>query len=147
MEHLRVYSVRWGGGGGVTLWLNLHGTVEEATHGVADASLLSQQLCRHLASEYSLWTAVRVRLAAIPSTEEDIQYLGMCSFVALYLLFVGGRHSSAVAELLCLIERLEELCIEVQGMISSPHLSMTLMYDVSLWCSLYLNRFMAASAS
>ena len=59
----------------------------------------------------------------------------------------GGRHSSAVAELLRLIERLEELYTEVQGMISSPHLATTLLFDVSRRWSQYLNRCVAASAS
>ena len=37
---------------------------------------------------------------------------------------------SAVSELLLLIDRLEELHIEVQRMISSPHLATTLLFDV-----------------
>ena len=38
---------------------------------------------------------------------------------------------SAVAELLYLIERFEELHIEVQEMISSPHLATKIIYNVS----------------
>ena len=53
---------------------------------------------------------------------------------------------SAVAELLCLIERLEELHTEVQRMISSPHLATTLLFNVMWRWSLYLNRSVAASA-
>ena len=59
----------------------------------------------------------------------------------------GGRHSSAVSDLLCLIERLEELHIEMQGMISSPHLAPTLLFDVSRRWSHYLNRCVTALAS
>ena len=41
----------------------------------------------------------------------------MFSFVASLLLSTGGRHSPAITEILHLIERLEELEIEVQGMV------------------------------
>ena len=87
----------------------------------------------------SLRTAARVRLAAIPSAEEAFRDLGTFAFVASHLFSAGGQHSSAIAELLRLIERLEELHTEVQGMISSPHLATTLLFDVSRRWSLYLN--------
>ena len=51
---------------------------------------------------------------------------------------------SAVAELLRLIERLEEIHIEVQGVISSPYIATTLLYDVLRRWSQYLNRCVAA---
>ena len=91
--------------------------------------------------------AVRVRLAVIPSVDEAFHDLGTLTFVASHLFSAGGRHSSAVADLLRLIERLEELHTEVQGMISSPHLSTTLLFDVSRQWSQYLYRCVAASAS
>ena len=91
--------------------------------------------------------AARIRLAVIPSADEALRNLGTFAFVASQLFSTGGRHSSAVAELLRLIERLEELHTEVQGMISSPHLVTTLLYDVSRRWSQYLNRCVAASAS
>ena len=50
--------------------------------------------------------------------------------VVLHLFSTAGRYVSAVAELLCLIEILEELHTEVQGMITSPHLATTLLYHV-----------------
>ena len=59
---------------------------------------------------------------------------------------MGGWHSSSVAELLRLIERLEELHTKVQGMISPPHLTTTLLFNVSRRWGLYLNRCVAASA-
>ena len=59
------------------------------SHGGADAYLLSQQLDGSSASV------------------EALQYLGTLAFVALYLFSVVGRHSSVVAELFHLIERLE----------------------------------------
>ena len=58
----------------------------------------------------------------------------------------AGRHSSAVPELLRLIEMLKELHTEVQGMISSPHLATTLLFDVSRRWNLYLNRCVAVFA-
>ena len=91
--------------------------------------------------------AARVRLAAIPSAEEALRDLGTFAFVASHLFSVGGRHSSAVAELLRIIKRLEELHTEVQGMIPSPHLATTLLSNVLWRWSLYLNRCVAASAS
>ena len=76
--------------------------------------------------------AARICLAVIPSADEALRELGTFAFVALHFFSAGGRHSSVVAKLLRLIERLEELHTEVQGMISSPHLSTTLLFDVSL---------------
>ena len=53
---------------------------------------------------------------------------------------------SAVSELLLLIDRLEELHIEVQRMISSPHLATTLLFDVLQRWSQYLSRCVLALA-
>ena len=50
-------------------------------------------------------------------------------------------------ELLQYLNETEELCTEVQGMITSPHLATTVIYDVSRLCSLYLNRCVTASSS
>ena len=122
------------------------GTVEASTRGGADASLLAQQLDGRLASADSLRTAARVRLAAIPSAEEALRDLGTFAFVASHLFSAGGRHSSAVAELLRLIEILEELHTEVQGTISPLHLYTAVLFDVSQRWSLYLNRRVVASA-
>ena len=72
----------------------------------ADASLLSQQLEGRLASADYLQTAVRFRLAAILYAEEAICDIGTFAFAALQIFSAGGRNLSAVAELLCFIERL-----------------------------------------
>ena len=53
---------------------------------------------------------------------------------------------SAIAELLRLITKLEELHTKEQGMISSPNLATLLLFDVSRRWSLCLNGCMAASA-
>ena len=79
--------------------------------------------------------------------EEALRDLGTFAFTALHLFSACGRHSSAVAELLRLIERLEELHTEVQEMTSSPHLVMTLLSNMLRWWALYLNRCVAALAS
>ena len=84
-----------------------------ATYGGLDASLLAQHIDRFLALADSLRTAARVRLATIPSAYEALRELGIIDFVTSHLLFAGGRHSSAVAELLRLIERLEEIHTKV----------------------------------
>ena len=95
--------------------------------GVLTPSLLVQKLDGSLASADSLRIAARLRLAVILSADEALCDLGTFAFSASHLFSAGGRHSSTFAELLCLIERLEELHTDVQGMISSPHLSTTLL--------------------
>ena len=102
------------------------------THGGADTSLLTQQLDGRLASVDSLQTAVRVFLANIPSVEEALRNLATFAFVALRLFSAGGRHLPAVTEILRFIERLEEIHTKFQGMLSYPHPSTTLLYDVFL---------------
>ena len=86
-------------------------------------------------------------LDAVPFADEVLSDLGTFDFFASQIFSVGRRHSSAVTDLLHLITRLEELHTEVQGTISSPHLAMTPLFDVSQWCSLYLNRCVAALVS
>ena len=90
---------------------------------------------------------MRVRLAAIPSAEEAVRNLETFAFVASHLFSTVRQHSSAVVELLRLIERLKELHTKAQEMISSHHPATTLLYDMSRQWSLYLNRFVAASSS
>ena len=117
------------------------GTVEASTRGGADASLLAQALAD------SLLTATRVRLSAIPSVDEALCELGTFAFVDSHLFSAGRRHSSVVVDLLCLITRLEELHTEVQGMILSPDLVTTLLYNFLWRWKLYLNRFVAVLVS
>ena len=74
--------------------------------------------------------AARIRIGVIPSVDEALHDLVTVAFVATHLFSKGGRHAPAVAELLHLIDRLEELHTEVQGMISSPHLATTLLSNV-----------------
>ena len=52
--------------------------------------------------------AVRVCLVANPSTEEAFRDLGTFSFVALHFFSAGGQHSSTIAEILHIIERLDD---------------------------------------
>ena len=93
------------------------GMVEAYTRGGADASLLAHQLYGCLALADSLRTAAQVRLAAILSADEALRELGIFAFVALHLFSTGGRYSSAVAEILRIITRLEEIHTKLQGMI------------------------------
>ena len=74
----------------------------------------------------------RIRLAATLPVDEALRDLGTFAFVASHLFSAGRRHSSAVAKLLRLIERLEEIHTEVQGVISSHHLAATRLFGVSL---------------
>ena len=86
-------------------------------------------------------------LAAIPYLYEVLRKLGTFAFVVSHLFSAGRQDSSAVAELIRLITRLEELHTEVQGIISSPRLATTLLLDVSWQWSLYLKMCMAMSES
>ena len=94
-----------------------------------------------------LSTDARVCLATIPSADEALQDLGTFAFIALHLLSAGGRNLSDVVELLRLIERPQELNTEAQGIISPPHLTTTLLYNVLRRWSLYLIMCVAASDS
>ena len=127
--------------------MTCQGMVEASIREGADASLLAQQLDGRLASVDSLRTAARVRLACILYVDEALRDLGTFDFVASHLFSAAGRHASAVAELLRLIKRLDDLHTEVQGMITSPYLATTLLYNVLCWWSLYLNRCVTASSS
>ena len=89
----------------------------------------------------------RIRLAVIMSADKTLRDLVTFDFVASHLFSSGLRHSSAVAKLLRLIDKSDELHTKVQGMISPPHLAKTLLYDVLRRWSQYLNRCMAASVS
>ena len=71
----------------------------------------------------------------------------MFAFVASHLLSTIRSHSSAVAELISIIKRPEEIHTEVQGVISSPHLDTKLLYYVSRRWSLYLIRRVDALVS
>ena len=83
----------------------------------ADVSLLARKLDGRLASVDSLRISKRVRLAIISSADEALCDLGTFAFAASHLFSVGSRHSSAIAKLLRLIKRLEDLHTKVQGMI------------------------------
>ena len=91
--------------------------------------------------------SARVRLAVIPSADKALCDLGTFAFFASHFFSAGGRHSSAITNIHRLIERLEELHTEVQGMISSPHIEATLLYDVLRKCSQSFNRCMTACDS
>ena len=82
-----------------------------------------------------------------PVRIQGAQQLSHVAFVALHLFYAGRRNLSDVAEILCIIERLEDIHTEVQGMISSLQLASILLYDVLQRCIQYLNRCVATLAS
>ena len=90
--------------GEFTLWLTQQGMIKASTCGGTDASLMAQHLGRRLVLKDSLQTAVRVHLVAIPPAEEALSDRGMIDFVAFHLSSTSGWHSSAITELLCVIE-------------------------------------------
>ena len=105
-----------------------------------------QQMDGWLASVDSLWSAAQVHLAAILSADQVLCKLDKFAFVASHILYVGRRHAATVAELLILIERLEEHNTVVKEIIKSPHLTATLLYNVSRRCSTYMIRCVVASS-
>ena len=66
-----------------------------------------------LASADYLRTADQICLAAKLSMDEALRNLGTFAFVAVHLFSVIRRQVTVIAELLCLIERLEEIHTEV----------------------------------
>ena len=91
-------------------------------------------------------TATRIHLAFIPSVEKVLRGLGTFASVNLHIFSAIGIHSSSVTELLCLIEILEDHHTKVKGVISSPQLAISLIYDVSWRWIQYLNRCVNVSA-
>ena len=53
------------------------------------------------------------------------------AFIVANLFTVGGWNAAVVADIPHLIERLEDLYKEVQGMITYPHLTTAILFDVS----------------
>ena len=53
--------------------------------------------------------AAIICLAVIPSADKALRNLGMFAFFASHFFSAGGRHIPAVADVLRLIERLEDL--------------------------------------
>ena len=86
----------------------------------------------------------RLRLPRLPRSTIVVD-LGQCPLLSATPA-AASRARCRRQTILRLIERLEELHTEVQGMISSPHIAMTLLFDVSRLWSQYLNRCVAASA-
>ena len=131
--------------GGVTPWLTRQGLVEASTRGGANASLIEQKLDGRLTLADSLRMAATVRLDIIPSMDKALSNLVTFAFVALHLFSVIRRHLPAVSKLFRRIDSLEEIHPEVQGMILPPHLTTTLIFDVSRQWSHYLNMCVTAS--
>ena len=88
----------------------------------------------------------RVRLAVILSADEALRDLGTFAFFVSHLFSACGRHSSSVADLFRLIEMMEKILTEVQGVISYHHLDTTLLFELLRQWRQYLNRCVAASA-
>ena len=61
-----------------------------------DDSLLTQHLCGHLASVYSLQMASWFHLASILSVDKALCNLGTFAFVASYLFSADGRHAADI---------------------------------------------------
>ena len=117
--------------GGFTPRMTRQGLFKASTHGGYDVSLLAQQLDRRLTLTDSLQISTRVRLAIIPFAYEALRDLCTFAFVALHLFSASERHSSAIVNILHLLESLEKLQTKVHRMISFPHLFTTIIYNVS----------------
>ena len=82
------------------------GKVEALTRWGSDAYLLAQHLDIRLASTDSLRITAQFSLASILSVDEALHDLGTLAFFALHLFSAVGRHTAAVTDILCLIEKL-----------------------------------------
>ena len=112
-----------------------------------NAYLLGQQFYGMLDYADSMQNAAQFILVVSTSADEALHNLGNFAFVKAHLLSMGGRHTEEFADILSLIERLEEIQTKVQGMISSPHLVTTLLYNMSQRWTQNLNRCVTASDS
>ena len=81
-----------------------------------------------MASTFSFLKTAQVLLEVIPSADEALRNLGTFAFVALHIFSTVGRHVTAFMELLFIIEVLEEIHTEMQGIIKFPHLATTSLY-------------------
>ena len=79
----------------------------------------------------SMQNAAQFILVVITSADEALHNLGNFAFVKAHLLSMGGRHTEEFADILSLIERLEEIQTKVQGVIIYPYIAMKLIFDVS----------------
>ena len=93
--------------------MTCQGTVEALTHGGLDASLLAQHLYDRLSSADSLQKSAWVCLEVILSADDAICDLGTFAFVESHLFSMRGKHAVAVADIIRLIEILEEHHTEV----------------------------------
>ena len=82
---------------------------------------------------------------ALPSDKRSVR--GIHSLLAQLASGVDRISSLERVTLIRLIERLEEIQTKVQGMISSPHLVTTLLYNMSQRWTQNLNRCVTASDS
>ena len=82
------------------------GTVAASNRRGLETYLLAQHLNGRLDSADSLQTVAWVHLDVILFAYEALRKLETFAFVALYLFSARGRHTSAVVDLICLIERL-----------------------------------------
>ena len=121
--------------------------VELSTHMGLYAYLLEQRPDGRLAYVDSLLADAWFRLTDILSADEALHNLGYVAFVSSALFSFYGQHTASVAEIICIVKRLEELHTEVQGNIKFPHIVTTIIYGMSMRWSMYLDRCMEESSS
>ena len=72
-----------------------------------------------------------MRRVVIPILDEVLRNLGTFALVSIHLFSAVGFHDVLIADIFRLIESLEELHTEVMGVITYPHLSKMLLFNVS----------------
>ena len=123
------------------------GKIESYTHWGAYTYLLVQSLDGQVALVDCLQKSTIVRMEAIQYADETLRNLGTFTFFPSHIFYWGGRHLSVVTELFCFIDILKGLQAKVLGVLSSPHLSTILIYELPRRWRLYLNRCVNVLAS
>ena len=72
--------------------------------------------------------------------------MGIFAFIVFHLFTEEGRHAASSTELVRIIKNLEDLHMEVQGVLMSPHLETMIIFGVSHWFLHYLNWYVVAMA-
>ena len=105
---------------------------------MSDASLLIHKLDVHIALADNLQASLKVHLEVIPTAYYSLYKLVTFSFVASFILSAVLFHATLVVDILRIFEIVEELNIEVQGMLALSKLTTNQIFDMRRHFSYFL---------